>query len=92
MRTTYIAKPGEVDRKWYVVDAKDVPMGRLAAVVASILRGKNKPTFIRTKHETKRMKRLVRIRQQLQESNMTLKNGETSENKPTFRRTKIPSN
>ena len=45
MRTTYIAKPGEVDRKWYVVDAKDVPMGRLAAVVASILRGKNKPTF-----------------------------------------------
>ena len=45
MRTTYIAKPGEVDRKWYVVDAKDVPMGRLATVVASILRGKNKPTF-----------------------------------------------
>lgn len=45
MRTTYIAKPGEVDRKWYVVDAKDVPMGRLSAVVASILRGKNKPTY-----------------------------------------------
>ena len=45
MRTTYIAKPGEVDRKWYVVDAKDVPMGRLASAVASILRGKNKPTF-----------------------------------------------
>ena len=45
MRTTYIAKPGEVERKWYVVDAKDVPMGRLASAVASILRGKNKPTF-----------------------------------------------
>ncbi|WP_057896916.1 50S ribosomal protein L13 [Liquorilactobacillus oeni] len=45
MRTTYIAKPGEVERKWYVVDATDVPLGRLSAVVASILRGKNKPTF-----------------------------------------------
>lgn len=45
MRTTYIAKPGEVERKWYVVDANNVPMGRLASAVASILRGKNKPTF-----------------------------------------------
>ena len=45
MRTTYLAKPGEVDRKWYVVDATDVPLGRLASTVASILRGKNKPTF-----------------------------------------------
>lgn len=45
MRTTYIAKPGEVEHKWYVVDAKNVPMGRLASAVASILRGKNKPTF-----------------------------------------------
>ena len=45
MRTTYIAKPGEVERKWYVVDDKNVPMGRLASAVASILRGKNKPTF-----------------------------------------------
>ncbi|WEG73405.1 50S ribosomal protein L13 [Vagococcus intermedius] len=45
MRTTYMAKTGEVERKWYVVDATDVPMGRLSAVVASILRGKNKPTF-----------------------------------------------
>jgi large subunit ribosomal protein L13 len=44
-RTTYMAKPGEVERKWYVVDATDVPLGRLSAVVASILRGKNKPTF-----------------------------------------------
>lgn len=45
MRTTYMAKPGEIDRKWYVVDATDVPLGRLSTVVASILRGKNKPTF-----------------------------------------------
>ena len=41
MRTTYIAKPGEVERKWYVVDATDVPLGRLSTVVASVLRGKN---------------------------------------------------
>ena len=45
MRTTYMAKAGEVERKWYVVDATDVPLGRLSAVVASVLRGKNKPTF-----------------------------------------------
>ena len=45
MRTTYIARPGEVERKWYVVDATDIPLGRLSAVVASVLRGKNKPTF-----------------------------------------------
>nr|WP_216656342.1 MULTISPECIES: 50S ribosomal protein L13 [unclassified Enterococcus] len=40
-----MAKPGEVERKWYVVDATDIPLGRLSAVVAKILRGKNKPTF-----------------------------------------------
>ncbi|MEI5993871.1 50S ribosomal protein L13 [Enterococcus sp. 4G2_DIV0659] len=45
VRTTYMAKAGETERKWYVVDATDVPMGRLSTVVASILRGKNKPTF-----------------------------------------------
>ena len=33
VRTTYIAKPGEVERKWYVVDATDVPLGRLSTVV-----------------------------------------------------------
>jgi Ribosomal protein L13 len=48
VRTTYMAKPGEIDRKWYVVDATDVPLGRLSTVVASILRGKNKPTFTPT--------------------------------------------
>lgn len=45
MRTTYMAKKGEVERKWYVIDATDVPLGRLSAVAASILRGKNKPTY-----------------------------------------------
>ena len=44
-KTTYFAKPGEVERKWHVVDATDIPLGRLSAVVASILRGKNKPQF-----------------------------------------------
>ena len=42
-KTTFMAKPGQVERKWYVVDAADVPLGRLSAVVASVLRGKNKP-------------------------------------------------
>ncbi|WP_062196919.1 50S ribosomal protein L13 [Massilibacterium senegalense] len=45
MRTTYMAKANEVERKWYVVDAEGQTLGRLASEVASILRGKNKPTF-----------------------------------------------
>ncbi|CAG9614208.1 50S ribosomal protein L13 [Bacillus sp. AFS018417] len=45
MRTTFMAKANEVERKWYVVDAEDKTLGRLATEVASILRGKNKPTF-----------------------------------------------
>ncbi|MDF7637721.1 50S ribosomal protein L13 [Leuconostocaceae bacterium ESL0958] len=45
MRTTFLAKPGEVEKKWYIIDAKDVTLGRLSTVAASILRGKNKPTF-----------------------------------------------
>lgn len=40
-----MAKPEEVKREWYVVDATDVPLGRLASQVAAILRGKNKPVF-----------------------------------------------
>ncbi len=36
VRTTYMAKPGEVERKWYVVDADGVSLGRLSSVVASI--------------------------------------------------------
>ena len=40
-----MAKSAEVDRKWHVVDATDISLGRLSTVVASILRGKNKPTY-----------------------------------------------
>jgi large subunit ribosomal protein L13 len=42
---TYLAKPAEVTRKWYVVDADGKTLGRLAARVAAVLRGKHKPTF-----------------------------------------------
>ena len=42
---SFIAKPAEVERKWYVVDAEGKTLGRLASAVAAILRGKNKPTF-----------------------------------------------
>jgi large subunit ribosomal protein L13 len=45
MRTTFMAKASEVERKWYVIDAEGKTLGRLAAEVASILRGKHKPTF-----------------------------------------------
>ena len=42
---TYMAKAGDVERKWYVVDAEGVVLGRLATRVASILRGKHKPIY-----------------------------------------------
>lgn len=42
---SYMANPQTVERKWYVVDAANTPLGRVASQVASILRGKNKPTF-----------------------------------------------
>jgi large subunit ribosomal protein L13 len=42
---TYMAKPTDVDRKWYVIDASNQTLGRLATEVATILRGKHKPTF-----------------------------------------------
>lgn len=42
---TFMAKQEEVQRKWYIVDATDLVLGRLASQVASILRGKNKPEF-----------------------------------------------
>ncbi len=45
MRTTYMAKSGSVERKWYVVDATGKRVGRLASEVAAILRGKHKPEF-----------------------------------------------
>lgn len=43
--STYMAKPAEVERTWHVIDAKGRPLGRTATVVASLLRGKHKPTF-----------------------------------------------
>ena len=42
---SYIAKAQEVEKKWYVVDAAGKPLGRVASQVATILRGKHKPTF-----------------------------------------------
>jgi large subunit ribosomal protein L13 len=45
MRSTFLAKPNEIQRNWYIVDATDIPLGRLSSVVASVLRGKNKPTY-----------------------------------------------
>src|SRR5699024_6903530 len=45
MRTTHMANENTVDRKWYVVDAEGESIGRLASEIASILRGKHKPTY-----------------------------------------------
>ena len=45
---TYSAKPSDVSRQWYVVDATEAPLGRVATVVATLLTGKGKPQF--TKH------------------------------------------
>ena len=45
IRDRYIAKAQEVEKKWFVVDAAGKPLGRVASQVASILRGKHKPTF-----------------------------------------------
>lgn len=45
MNRTFSAKPTDIERKWYVVDATGIPIGRLAAQVAKVLRGKHKPTF-----------------------------------------------
>ena len=47
--STFMANPDKIERKWYVVDASGCTLGRLAAQVASILRGKNKPIY--TPHE-----------------------------------------
>ena len=42
---TFMASPATIERKWYVVDATDKTLGRLASEIASVLRGKNKPIF-----------------------------------------------
>ena len=43
--SSYMAKSSELNRKWYIIDATDKPLGRVAAAAASILRGKHLPTF-----------------------------------------------
>lgn len=45
MRQTTFTKPADVQRTWYVVDANGMTLGRLSTVVASVLRGKHKPTY-----------------------------------------------
>lgn len=42
---TYMAKPNEIERKWYIIDAADKPLGRVATEAATLLRGKHKPTY-----------------------------------------------
>ncbi len=42
---TYLAKPGEIEKKWYILDAKGKVLGRLATEAATILRGKHRPTY-----------------------------------------------
>lgn len=43
--STYVAKPADVERSWFVVDASEFELGRLATRIATVLRGKHKPTF-----------------------------------------------
>ena len=43
--STYMAKAKELEKEWYIIDAADKPLGRVAAVAATILRGKHKPTY-----------------------------------------------
>ena len=45
LQKTFSPKPGDLTREWLVVDASDVPLGRLASQVAQLLRGKHKPTY-----------------------------------------------
>ena len=45
MKTTVMAKSETVDRKWYIVDATNIPLGRVASQVAAVLRGKNKTIY-----------------------------------------------
>lgn len=45
---TYSAKPADITREWYIVDASEAPLGRVATVIATLLTGKGKPQF--TKH------------------------------------------
>jgi large subunit ribosomal protein L13 len=42
---TFTATPADIEKRWFIVDATGIPLGRLAAEIAKILRGKHKPTF-----------------------------------------------
>lgn len=42
---SYLAKPADIERKWYIIDAAGKPLGRVAVTAATLLRGKHKPTF-----------------------------------------------
>lgn len=42
---TYIASPKDIERKWYIIDAEDMVLGRVSTEIAKILRGKHKPTY-----------------------------------------------
>ncbi|MPZ53691.1 MAG: 50S ribosomal protein L13 [Acidimicrobiia bacterium] len=45
MNKTYSPKPGDIERAWWIVDAENVPLGRLASEIAQVLRGKHKPMY-----------------------------------------------
>ena len=45
LKTTKSAKPAEVEKKWHLIDAEGLVVGRLASIIANILRGKHKPSF-----------------------------------------------
>jgi large subunit ribosomal protein L13 len=45
LQKTFTPRPGDIDRAWWLIDATDLPLGRLASEVAQLLRGKHKPTF-----------------------------------------------
>ncbi len=45
MLKTYSAKPSEIERKWWLIDAENLVVGRVSSIIANILRGKHKPTF-----------------------------------------------
>lgn len=45
MRNTYMAKPADVERKWFIIDAQGKTLGRLASEAAALIHGKHKPTF-----------------------------------------------
>ena len=45
MKNTFLAKPNEVEKKWFIIDAKDKRLGRVATLAATILRGKHRPTY-----------------------------------------------